>query len=523
MAGPNLQPAFVTFALIALPVALHFGVGANPFYVARGGAGAWISTLLGLALAAASLGQLLLTAFSDPGVLPRRGVLQVYARADDERRRRRRRRASGGSHADADADADGGGGAAATAATRAEGRDPSEPVRVLLCAGSGDGGDPSWKRRPPRTQNVVVGARKVALQYCDTCQIYRPPRAYHCSVCDNCCARFDHHCPWVGNCIGRRNYRHFCWFLHATTALALYVLASSVGALWLRARAAKDAAALTGDAAAVRDVGSGLAQAARESTGAIVLLVYCGVAIWFVAGLCGFHVYLSWTDQTTAESLQGGFGAHRAKPPAGGTTGPRACAAVLCGARPPSLVRARGLLPAGLRPAPAPCQHTAVFELAKLGGGASAGRDDWGEGEGHEGDGGGGYALGQAGERWVSSTLGQGNMNGETTIGQWAAPPAGGPGSDAGGDGAKGDVPDGDTGGEESDASAPSTADRRPGDSDRGSGSERSMPRSVGPGDVSIEVDASSEGGAGAANEEEEGRGEAGGDEEAGEAGGGAD
>ena len=56
MAGPYLRPVAVTAALIFVPVVVHFAAGANPYYVSRGGAGAWVSTLVGLFLAGASLG-----------------------------------------------------------------------------------------------------------------------------------------------------------------------------------------------------------------------------------------------------------------------------------------------------------------------------------------------------------------------------------------------------------------------------------------------------------------------------------
>mmetsp|Transcript_51069 Transcript_51069/g.95640 ORF Transcript_51069/g.95640 Transcript_51069/m.95640 type:complete len:350 (+) Transcript_51069:102-1151(+) len=63
-------------------------------------------------------------------------------------------------------------------------------------------------------------------KFCNTCNIFRPPRSKHCSFCDNCVLRFDHHCTWLGNCVALYNYRYFVVLIYSATIfliLCIYV------------------------------------------------------------------------------------------------------------------------------------------------------------------------------------------------------------------------------------------------------------------------------------------------------------
>ena len=54
---------------------------------------------------------------------------------------------------------------------------------------------------------------------CPRCEVLTTPRSQHCSLCDKCVEGWDHHCPWLNNCIGAYNRRSFFIFL-----LSLFLL-----------------------------------------------------------------------------------------------------------------------------------------------------------------------------------------------------------------------------------------------------------------------------------------------------------
>ena len=66
---------------------------------------------------------------------------------------------------------------------------------------------------------------------CGKCQKDRPLRAHHCSVCDKCFMKMDHHCPWVFNCVGFANQKIFFLFICYTVLGCLISLIMSIAFL----------------------------------------------------------------------------------------------------------------------------------------------------------------------------------------------------------------------------------------------------------------------------------------------------
>ncbi|XP_018587236.1 palmitoyltransferase ZDHHC12-A isoform X2 [Scleropages formosus] len=63
---------------------------------------------------------------------------------------------------------------------------------------------------------------------CGYCLLLQPMRAKHCQRCRRCVRRYDHHCPWMENCVGERNHRSFVFFL----AVQLVVLVWGLQVAW---------------------------------------------------------------------------------------------------------------------------------------------------------------------------------------------------------------------------------------------------------------------------------------------------
>ena len=125
-------------------------------------------------------------------------------------------------------------------------------------------------------------------KFCKTCKIWRPERSSHWSIWDWCVETFDHHCPFLNNCIGKRNYRYFFGFLCSITLNGLGIIA------WLIIYISSNTST---DESVLKD--SLVTEIIFIIIGAICAILLIGIIIFWI-----FHLCLIFQGKTTREKIK---------------------------------------------------------------------------------------------------------------------------------------------------------------------------------------------------------------------------
>ena len=140
---------------------------------------------------------------------------------------------------------------------------------------------------------LEITEKKVfVLKLCETCKIYKNTRTHHCRICDVCIDILDHHCDWLGNCIGRGNRRLFIGFLISSIMLTFTMLAHGI---WEIDLLISEKHFFNKNYIFVP----------------IVMVLGCGYISSCLIYLFGFHIILIKNGMTTIEYIKGKFKEHK--------------------------------------------------------------------------------------------------------------------------------------------------------------------------------------------------------------------
>jgi len=143
---------------------------------------------------------------------------------------------------------------------------------------------------------------------CQTCKFIKVPRSKHCSICNQCVAKFDHHCPWINGCVGLGNYKHFINFLFmngVAFSYGTYICGTIIYRVIVNQKLFKQIFVnrATGEefTASYSLVFHYLMATHQIVCGLFMLAVVMGFVMFL---FCGWHMYLAMTNVTTNEKLK---------------------------------------------------------------------------------------------------------------------------------------------------------------------------------------------------------------------------
>ncbi|OAX83261.1 hypothetical protein ACJ72_02382 [Emergomyces africanus] len=132
--------------------------------------------------------------------------------------------------------------------------------------------------------------------FCVYCMIRKPLRSKHCRRCKRCVSKHDHHCPWIDNCVGANNLRHFI----------LYIFSMEIGIVFfIRLVMAHIDLIPVPPNAECNILSSTLCDIFSRDTFTIVLTIWTSGQLIWVSMLCIVQLVQISRNQTTYESMRG--------------------------------------------------------------------------------------------------------------------------------------------------------------------------------------------------------------------------